>query len=148
MYVEYINNIGNVFEISYFEEIKKVVGQDENYDDIVEYSYILKSTENVVMTRVEFNFSRLDFALSEIGVYYATSTHKDMFYLSSAYKQINTLKGQEHTTRVKLSNVNYKEFWGNYIQSIDTRYYQNEIVFSGDLLKAVAFQSFCDLRES
>jgi len=149
LYNTYIDNIGNIVELEYFESTKTLIGADENGEDIYSYEYVSQSKQQAVIKSIGFSFNyNTYFKLSDILCYLTGATENYSFSLSKAYKKISQSelnKGLRHDLKVTFLNLNYKDNWTKYVETIDPSYYKEEVVLSGDLLKAMAFKSYLNL---
>lgn len=149
LYEKYQSNIGKIIDISFYQIDKNFRGYDDSGNDIYEYTAVKSSTVKAVLTKVGATlFGRNDLILSNISISYTDETTNNVLSLSMIESEIsaeNKALGLRNKVEVTFTDLPYEENWTNYIRNYDNAYFKQEVVLSGDLLKATAFKSFLKL---
>ena len=149
LYQKYQSNIGKIIDISFYQIDKNFRGYDDSGNEIYEYTAVKSSTSKAVLTKVSAILSgRNDLILSNITISYTDETSNDIIPLSAIESEIsaeNKALGLRNKVEVTFTDLPYEENWTNYIKNYDNAYFKQEVVLSGDLLKATAFKSFLKL---
>jgi hypothetical protein len=145
-YTSLVGKIGTIFNYSQYEEVltdESIVFEEE---EIFLFNYLLQKQEEVVLVGVNFNFNNTHFTKGNIELTFACPNQKDgiihtnLNKLSSDdFSEKNIARGKKPSMVFEPKDINYVDYWNDYLSRTNVGARTNKVFLSGNILKGIAY---------
>lgn len=142
LFVEYVKNIGKVFE---FEKFKEGQTLNDEYEYVYEYM-VMQPKQKIVLYDVKIDTNEVmdNLTLGKIHLKYFYVTGTDNFSLYQVHDLLSEseiAEGRRNPITLVNTGENYINNWNDYIATINTGRMTEKLILNGNILKAYAILS-------
>lgn len=138
LFLQKLNEIGNVFDVKLFSETIEYTEDGE----LEKFVYAESSNEKAVLVGVRFNFNANDhFTAGTMAFNFKTATNDMTIQGNNIFErsELEKSKGKKPTAEIFNNDVGYKGRWDTYISTVYTGRQTEKVFLSGNLLRGLAF---------